>query len=187
MKARPAWLAVFAGLLVVLAGCGVPAERDARAVDVPLRGSSQPPAPAQNTGPAEFGLYLVRDGMLVKVERHESAVPGPGGVLESLLAGPTLQERETGITSALLGTTVLATVAVSGGQANVELGDTTLETGRTDDVLAYGQIVCTLSTLDGVRTVSFTQAGLPLRVPRGDGPLTQEPLTLADYANLIAG
>jgi hypothetical protein len=171
---------------VMLTGCGVPAEEEARPIVVAQR-STMPPVPNMESGPVVFRLFLVFEGRLVMAERHLPADPGPAGAMQALLAGPTLQEKEAGITSALLGSTVMATVRVDSGQARVELVSSLEETGRNDDVLAFGQIVCTLTSLPGVSTVSFTQGGAALQVPQGDGPLTQEPLTLADYANLITG
>lgn len=59
-------------------------------------------------------------------------------------------------------------------------------TGRTDDVLALGQIVCTLTSVAGVDTMTFTHDGIPIAVPRADASLSPGPLTFGDYATLVA-
>jgi hypothetical protein len=57
---------------------------------------------------------------------------------------------------------------------------------RSDDVLAYGQIVCTLTGRGAeIGTVSFVSHGEPLAVPRPDGSLTGGELTISDYTSLL--
>jgi hypothetical protein len=55
---------------------------------------------------------------------------------------------------------------------------------RSDEVLAYGQMVCALTSQGAdVGTVSFASGGQPLAVPRADGSLVAGALTIADYAD----
>ncbi|MEV4134642.1 GerMN domain-containing protein [Dactylosporangium sp. NPDC049742] len=105
--------------------------------------------------------------------------------LRNLLSGPTAAERDAGYTSALTGITVTGIVEVRGGDATVEIGSRSDGVGRSDEVLAYGQIVCTLTSRADVDTVSFLHDGQPLRVPRADASLTDGRLTAADYADLV--
>lgn len=58
--------------------------------------------------------------------------------------------------------------------------------GRSDEILAFGQIVCALTSRDDVTTVAFLREGKSLGVPRADGSLPDQPLVRADYAPLIA-
>ncbi|WP_238010684.1 GerMN domain-containing protein [Dactylosporangium sp. AC04546] len=176
--------ALAAGL--VLAGCGVPADRTPRTIDPPVVvGSPETPTAQASLPPGSVveKLYLVRAGRLTAVERR---VDGPATLdrqLNDLLAGPTEQERDSGFGSALEGTDLIIGAALDGGTAIVTVGDTTI---RNDEVLAYGQIVCTLASRDDVGTVRFLQDGRALEVPRADGSLTSDPLTTADYATLIS-
>jgi hypothetical protein len=71
------------------------------------------------------------------------------------------------------------------GQAIVELATSLGGTGRTDDILAFAQIVCTLTSRGDIRSVTFTRAGEPVEVPRADSSLTRNPLTAHDYTPLI--
>jgi hypothetical protein len=52
------------------------------------------------------------------------------------------------------------------GRAVITLGDRAGQGFRSDEVLAFGQIVCTMTSLPEVGTVSFVADGAPLWVPR---------------------
>lgn len=142
--------------------------------------------PAPSTGAVPARLYMVRDGELVAVIRHADTHPGVGELVDNLLAGPTDTEQSKGLTSALLGNDIVVGVRLNDGRATVELTDTLDETGRSDQILAFAQIVCTLAAKPGVTAVSFTQDGQPVGVPRADGSLSESPATAADYASLLS-
>jgi hypothetical protein len=74
----------------------------------------------------------------------------------------------------------------SGAVAVVDIGDGPPEAGRTDEILAFGQIVCTLAARSDVNGVVFVRGDQPLEVPRSDGSLSSGPVTAANYADLIA-
>jgi spore germination protein GerM len=113
------------------------------------------------------------------------AVRQPPAQLRDLLAGPTAMESDNGMTSALTAASGL-TVQVTGGRATVDVGGGRLSEGLgTDDVLAFGQIVCTLTSQFAIGTVSFTSDGQPLSVPRADASLADGPVTIADYVGLL--
>ncbi|MFC0531783.1 GerMN domain-containing protein [Phytohabitans kaempferiae] len=179
-------------LTVAVAGCGVHAEESAREVSPP-GGVSQawttetPPDPEPGTGAVPERLYLVRDGELVAVTRNVETQPSVDNLVEDLLAGPTDAEQREGLTSALLGNDIIVGVQLAGGRATVELTDAIDEAGRTDQILAFAQIVCTLTARPGITAVSFTRGGQPVGVPRADGSLSETPATAADYLSLVAG
>ncbi|AVT33676.1 hypothetical protein C6361_34290 [Plantactinospora sp. BC1] len=179
-------------LAAVVAGCGVPAEETAREVEPPdgvthAWATPTPPDPTPSIGAVPARLYLLRDGELVAVTRHVDAAPSVDELVDNLLAGPTDAEQRDGLTSALLGNDIVVGVQVSDGRATVELTDTLDETGRSDQILAFAQIVCTLAAKPGVTAVSFTRAGQPVGVPRADGSLSEAPATAADYTSLVSG
>jgi hypothetical protein len=170
----------------VTAGCGVPVDGSPRDLDrhpTPASGSYAPVP--DRLGPAVERLYLVRDGKLVRVARRVPVARTPQQMMQDLVAGPTRDEQQDGLTSALSSMEVGATTIVQ-RRAAVEIGAPAVPGARSDEVLAYAQIVCTL-TIQGaeVGTVSFTRDGRPLAVPQGDGLLSTGPLTIADYADLI--
>jgi hypothetical protein len=177
----PAVLAAF----LLPGACGVPVDEKPRDLDRPrpASGSGAPPAPG--FGSAIERLYFVRDGRLVRAVRPVPAPPTPPRMLDDLLAGPTRNEQQDGLTSAL--TTMPVTgMTVTRRRAVVTIAEPPDKSARTDETLAYGQIVCTLTSQGAeVGTVSFTSGGTPLGVPRGDGALSTEPLTIADYATLL--
>lgn len=171
-------------LVVTLAGCGVPLDDAPRDVGDAPRPPADAPAPV-DVGPAVQRLCLVRDGLLVRVARRVPNPPPAAEHLADLLAGPTATESADGLTSALT-TATGVTMSLMNARATVEVGDLVAQGARSDQVLAFGQIVCTLGSRLDVGTVSFTSAGQPLGVPRGDGSLADGPLTIVDYAGLMA-
>jgi hypothetical protein len=184
------WRALLAALVLAaapVAGCGVPTEDAPRVIEQPVPGRTPSTAPAvAASGPASERLYLVRDGALVAVQRRLPREPDPQHLLADLLAGPTEAEQARGLRSALAGSDVVVSVDVWGVTAYVEIPAAIEGTGRNDDVLAFGQIVCTLTSRTGIERVVFTRRGAAIGVPLPDASLSQDPLRAADYAGLIA-
>jgi hypothetical protein len=180
-----------AALLVaaILAGCGVTPEGSARQVEPP---GGTPPAwpsqtpPTDDTGAVPERLYLIRGDEIVPTVRHVSTEPTPDDLLDDLLAGPTDTERQAGLTSALLGDEIITGVRLVDDNAVVELAAGLDDTSRNDQVLAFGQIVCTLTAHPLVTGVSFTSNGQAVAVPLADGSLSTGLLTTADYTALLA-
>ncbi|SIQ77732.1 GerMN domain-containing protein [Micromonospora avicenniae] len=180
---------LLAGALLVglLGGCGVPVDEEPRRVQpppgsFPTTGTAGPTAAS---GRVTETLCFVREDRLDRAVRRVDALPGVDVHLQHLLAGPAAGEREAGFASALPGTVTVAGVRMNGTLAEVDVRAAGEETGRSDEVLAFGQIVCTLTTRSDVRRVSFRRDGRPLDVPRGDGSLSRDPLGAADYAPLM--
>lgn len=82
-------------------------------------------------------------------------------------------------------------VEINAGNVVVALSTPVADTARKDEVLAYAQLMCTLTALPQIDGVVFTNNGAPVAVPRGDGSLppliagAPMPLTAADYTDLI--
>lgn len=175
---------------VLLGGCGVGPEQDARPLDsadapagvlAPPTGTAQPPG-----GRAEL-LVFVREQQLERVSRQAVEVTAQTA-LSDLLAGPLPQERERGLTSALPTTDVGSLeVEVRDGLALVNIDPELLDSGRSDQVLALAQVVVTLDALPEVQGVQFLSRGEVLPVPRADGAVVRGPLTDLDYADLLPG
>jgi hypothetical protein len=183
-QARRATLLV----VVVLAGCGVTPEDSARQVEPP--GGTQPVWPSHTSPPDDTGtvperLYLILGDEIVPTVRHVSAEPSPDELMDDLLAGPTDAERRAGLTSALLGDDIIASVHTVDNHVVVELVAGLGDTSRNDQVLAFAQIVCTLSAHPLITGVSFTSNGQAVAVPLADGSLSTGPLTTADYTALL--
>ena len=75
------------------------------------------------------------------------------------------------------------------GVATVDLPANFYDTIKQEDQgLAIGQIVLTVTEVGRIGQVRFTQAGVPIGVPRGSRELSQpgEPLAPRDYQELLA-
>jgi hypothetical protein len=110
----------------------------------------------------------------------------PDEHLRALTSGPDNAESAAGYTSALTATNLAAGARQAGSVVTVDVGDRPQDTGRSDEVLPFGQVVCTLTARTHVTAVAFTQDGQPLAVPRADGSLSAQLPTTADYADLLA-
>ncbi|XVV17222.1 GerMN domain-containing protein [Actinoplanes sp. CA-131856] len=169
--------------VALAASCGVPAEDSPHPVELPrapLNSSGAPAVPP--AGEVASVLCLVRDDRLVQSVRRAPAYPSVQQQMNDLVTGPTAQESGSGLSTALAGLTVTAT-AGPGPRVTVEVSE---GEARKDDILAYGQMVCTLTARPDVAAVAFTREGRVLEVPRADGTLTEGPLTSEDYAALVA-
>jgi hypothetical protein len=190
MRVRPvvvAALPVAALLVAAAAGCGVTPDDRPRTI-TPPRGPFQAlasPHPTAVNGAIPQTLFLVKEDKLVAVTRRFEAPPTPRDLLAALAAGPTDAERGRGLTSALLGGTAVTGVRATAGQARVDLAAAVEGAPRTDEVLAYAQLVCTLTARPDITGVTFFRDGTPVGVPRADGSLSTGPLIAADYAPLV--
>lgn len=173
--------------VLVCAGCGVPVDDAPRRVAVPPGPFAAPTASAAPPGVGRVAepFCFVRDDHLVRVVRPVDYLPDISTHLDHLLVGPAKSAREAGLTSALTGTALQLGARLTGGTAEVEVAGPADETGRSDEILAFGQIVCTLTSRADVHAVSFRRDGQPLEVPRADGSLTTDPLGAADYQALM--
>ncbi|WP_035854996.1 GerMN domain-containing protein [Cryptosporangium arvum] len=176
-------LLVLVAVALGVAGCGVPLDSEPRAAQ-PMATAAATPGGGATPGTATERICLVRDSQLAPVPRRVTTPLSADAHLRLLLDGPTRAERNEGYTSALTGATLVTGATQDGGLVTVETGSQ--ELGRADDVLVFGQVVCTLSSRLPVGAVEFVHDGSRLRVPRGDGSLTAGPLTIADYAGLLA-
>lgn len=182
---------IAAGVAVMLAltGCGVTPQDEPHGVELPRRPlitvSPVPAAPGGAGNVAEV-LCLVRDGRLVEIVRRVESPSTAQGQLDQLLAGPTEAERNNGITTALTGLSLSVSLAAGTNASRVEVTEADDDTGRSDETIAFGQIVCTLTSRPDVGSVTFTKSGEQLEVPRADGQLSRGPLYAGDFATLVA-
>lgn len=189
--ARPA-AAMLCVWLLAAGACGIPDDQDATLAqpdDVPF--DLLAPAPSASTSSTipraqstEVDIFLVQGDRLAIAEREVPAPASPEMVLEALANGPTEREISLGLRSALIGEGVVRSVGVTGGIATVDLGSAFTDIALRDQIVALAQIVSTLTGLPGIGRVSFTLAGVPVGVPRGDGSVTTESVSRDDYALL---
>lgn len=184
---------VLALAILAAAGCGVPVQDAPTAVRpdaVPselLDPSARPADPSAEAGRATVVVqFVVKDRLVGSVRRSPgTAVPERlDTVLRALREGPNEDEQARGITSALPPGLQLSIVAVQGPRAVVSLSGETDGRSATENVLAVGQIVLSLTSVPSVREVTFERDGVPVEALLADGALTTDPLTAADYSVL---
>lgn len=184
------WIVV-ALAIGLLAGCGVPTDREARPVEPPPPyaglGRSATPEPPTPTPPPkvafDFTVYFLLEGALKPVVRTESVEPDLPTVMRALLLGPSQEEQDAGLTSALLGTNFSDQVRLNGNTAEVDLPVAPDPEGlRSDEAKGYAQIVCTLLARKGVEGVDFFWEGVSTGVPIENLQVKVGPLVGEDYS-----
>ncbi|MFB7629949.1 GerMN domain-containing protein [Streptomyces sp. NPDC056149] len=155
--ARAVGTALLVGL--VLAGCGVP-DTGPEAAGAPARGGRA--AHADHW----VRVYFAAPNGTWPVARAAPAGAGPQRALDELLAGPTRDERERGLSTALpTGTHRVRAEAASPGTVTLQLPWLVSELDRT----AVNQLVCTAAAAPGVAggrpptdvVVQVYESGLP--------------------------
>lgn len=189
-------LVVVAGVVIGLAGCGVPTSGEPTTIaasDVPY-GLASPTATAPSgssdqTMLTEAGVYLVTtDDVLVPRGRELGEGPIQDrleGLLGELAVGPSAQELADELATSLPPEVELDVTDITGGTVTVDIaGPVDLPTGAQGR-LAVGQIVLTATSLPQVFAVRLARDGEPVDAPLPDGELTSEPLTAAQFASFL--
>ncbi|GAB4064198.1 hypothetical protein GCM10028777_09740 [Angustibacter speluncae] len=194
------------GLLVAVAGaallaaCVGPAGPGVRTIDpadVPYDLLSTEPPPEASTRSTEAdvpGTSVAAAVYLQGPDDELRAVPvdiDPGTplqqarqVLTRLQDGPTATDVDEGLTSALGPDLALEVGRVDDGVAEVDVsGSTTLPAADLIPV-AIGQIVLSLTGIEGVDAVRLVRDGRTLPLPLPGGRLTTDPVTTGDYLQL---
>lgn len=175
-----------AAVLVLLGGCGIPRDDAPRALDPANAPAGALPSPSRIPEPVgndRVALYFIREGLVAPVTRPVPQSTSVEPLLELLFAGPTSTEQAGGTSSLIPASLSVVGVRQQGSTVVVTLGGS--ENLVRPQVLAFAQIVATL-TPDRATGVRFRLDGADLRVPRGDGSLTESPVSRADYADLLA-
>jgi Sporulation and spore germination len=186
---------VAACLVAVLAGCGIGAQQHASVIDshdVPsiLLQTTDSASPTQSPSQAPTSIiYLLQSqtNRLVPVRRPKKETASLLGLLHTLLAGPSDNEVNEGLSTALSAAPNLHSVAAPGQTATINLGATFTDIRGQSQVLATAQLVLTAVSYPDVSSVLIEIDGTPAAVPLADGTLTTRPVRFADYSCLIVG
>ena len=192
---RRALAAHAVALAVLLAGCGLPDDREPRVItagEAPIDLDESDDAGPASGGSAELTLYFVRESRLVPVERSADAEILQTAI-QALLEGPTEAEEAEQIGSAIPTETVLRGVTLENDTGIINLGCAQdvappaqcglLGVGGTSQLILFAQLACTADAVRGVFGVQFQQEGEPQEA-QIDGGLTSEPVRCSDYRSL---
>jgi germination protein M len=179
-------LAVAGGALAVaLAGCG-----SSKAVSLG-KPTTQSTTTKEQTGTVptllSLEVWFTRGDGLVAVRRtHQPTLRVATAAVESLLDGPTSEERASGLASAVPSGTRLLGIGIRKGVATVDLTSEYQSGGGSLSMQTrLGQVVYTLTQFPTVQKVSFLLDGTPVNVFSNEGIVLDHPVDRADYANLL--
>jgi spore germination protein GerM len=175
-------------LAVITAGCSI--QPEASPNDLPDEVANVFGEPA--TGDEAAGtnrIYLLAPPDVEAPQRLRSVqrdvAPAPESVLESLFAGPNADERNAQLDTAIPADVELLDARPVGQVLTVDLNDVFDDLTPDGLRLAVAQIVSTATDIDGVQLVQLRVDGEPRVWPRGNGELTDRPLTKYDYPGLV--
>lgn len=186
------WVGALA-VLTVLTGCGVPTGGEPStiaATDVPYGLATPSPTPTP-TAPPEAKVDASR---VHWVSAADTLVPRVREVvgttrrerlaylLEQLASGPTGDERDEQLSTALPPEVRLSVTRLDGGTATIGLDEFAEAPAGVSGRRAVAQIVLTATSVPGVQSVLLELAGEPIEAPLPAGELTARPLTAQDYA-----
>ncbi|MBZ5740649.1 GerMN domain-containing protein [Nocardioides mangrovi] len=195
-RTRCAAAAVLVAASLTLSACGLPGDGSVHRVDdgeVPYHllesGSAGAPAAGAAGGPARAPVvFWVAGERLVPEATDDTCGDDPGAVVEGLLhtlaTGPSDDARANGRSSAVPPDSGLEMAGLADGVVEVDIEpETSLSADRLP--VAVGQIVLTVTSAPGVRSVVLVTDGEPAKVPLPDGALTEGPVTAEDYGDLL--
>ena len=184
MRALATSLAV--SLMAVVAACGVPS-REVEPIDrQDLPDSLRAPASTTTSSLdgaeiAAAAVYWIKGDELVRESVLFEAGPDVDRLLALLERGPARGGDAQSVRSAISDSDAIVCTSERDGEVVVELDEVT----GTDQVLAIGQIVMTLTSLPDVTSVRFVRDGETVAVPLPDGSLVRRALDPDDYSPLL--
>ncbi|MSO87090.1 MAG: hypothetical protein EXQ71_06170 [Acidimicrobiia bacterium] len=190
-------------LAVLLAtGCGVSADGQPQAIEpTNLPPGLLDPNPTSSTTLPQslstttvFVYFLERQGdtsVLVSVPREvrTSEATLPGARIAPLLAAPTLEEQQGGLTSAIPRATKLLRAPAPAGSDDllIDLSSEFFDAQGQDLANAFGQIVWTVTEIPGITGVRFLRDALVINAVDDQGVEQQGAVTKANYRSLAQG
>ncbi len=191
-------IAASTALVVLVAGaCSIPSDAQPSTLatpnDVFVVGVAPSEAAVRSGETTNHPLYFLRENLLVRVDRALLAPVVLDGPLNSLLAGPTVEETATGLQSAIPAGTEVVDVQIQRDNVIwIHLNDVFFEVEGTQRVRATAQMVFTGSALlRGAQGVQFLLDGEIQSLPDGTGAIAEpppgeqpRPLRTSDFAQL---
>ncbi len=186
MSRHRAPVVLLLALVLALAGCGIPTDDEPR----PLADdtTTTPADPQPEAGDTTATVYLVNpDQLLEPRERALEGEESPESVLSALLLSTTPEEQAADLQSLVPPlTTVVDVVDEGDGTLAVDLSAEWGTLAAPNDLLAYGQVVLTLTEMPGVERVRFLVEGDPVDAPPTANQEPSATVTAEDYATVRA-
>lgn len=169
----------------IVASCGVPAQSrpdQLSAAELPdgLRTIDTAP-PASQVEQDNIDVWFVRDDALVSTRHSVTTPAGPTVAVDELLAGPSDSEQDESLRSAIPDASAIVDVSVVGGLATVNLTTAFAEIPASDQVLAVGQLVLTLTDQRGIGRVRFVVDDVQVAVPLPSGETSEDSVSRDEY------
>ncbi len=187
-RSRRTTIAVLVACASALMACGVPTSE--RVESIPADQLPQGLRPTDSTIEATpvdqepIDIWLVRDDLLV-ASRHRVDPPvDPQRALDELLRGPTPAEQNRSLRSAIPDASAVVAATIERGVVTVDLAPAFADIPASDQLLAVGQIVLTLTDLRGVGRVRFVVDEAQIAVPLPSGESSDESVSRDDYLTL---
>lgn len=193
-------LGIVLGALLALAGCGYSQTvQDGGPVSTTATTLAQNGETTSSTAPdtssttlsgetvpgetVQFSVYFVLNEKMHAIHR---TVPytkqTAAAAVQALVAGPTPEEAQLGIFTAIPDGTLLLGVNIEGPTATVDLSREYESGGGSLSMgLRLAQVVYTLTQFPSVETVQFKLDGKPITVFGGEGFLLEHPVGRLDY------
>lgn len=197
-RLRRASVAVVAAAVT---SCSLGPQAEPRLLDLPARDQELPVRTETDDGvdgddgdddTIEFTatIYLIADNdRLVPAARAISSGGGRddqiAAVFQALVDGPTDDEADTGLRSAVPPVTRVLDSSTDGTTVTLDLSASFGSIGGQAELLAVGQLVVTATTFPGVQAVNLRLDGTPIDVPLPDGALSDQPVTLRQFSVLL--
>ncbi|MBI2708326.1 MAG: GerMN domain-containing protein [Actinobacteria bacterium] len=160
-------------VVVVLAtACGLPRDSQPRPIDLGggvTRPSSTPSTARAGNAARVVTLYFVERNRLRRVERPVASEVTLDQSLVALLAGPTRDEQQRNLSSAIPLDTRLQGLRLNGVVLTVRLSRQINQIEGVGQKLAFAEIVFTATAFVNVDRVQFEVAGKLVAVPTDDG------------------
>jgi hypothetical protein len=183
-------LTLLATLAVVLIGATACGDDDGgEAGTTTSGGTSASTAPASTTSVSPDGetavrVYFAWNEKVGTAGRTVDAVDAEEGAVEALLDGPDAFETDIGMTTQIPELTELLDLAITGGEATVNLSSEFQSGGGSLSMeLRTAQVVFTLTQFDDVDTVTIEIDGSEVEGIGGEG-IPANDLTREDFANV---
>lgn len=188
-------LGVVLGALLALAGCGYSQTvQDGGPVSTTATTVAQNGETTSSTAPDTSSTTLSGETIQVsvyfvlneKMQAIHRTIPytkqTAAAAVQALVAGPTPEETQLGIFTAIPDGTLLLGVNIEGPTATVDLSREYESGGGSLSMgLRLAQVVYTLTQFPSVETVQFKLDGKPITVFGGEGFLLEHPVGRLDY------